>query len=296
MKNTEQAYRSGVMKTLESKSELSEIISQIKCSGKKIGLVPTMGFMHEGHLTLIRESKKKADITVVSIFVNPAQFNEKKDFLNYPKSLIADSEACKKEGADFLFLPTPEEIYPNGIPDLEMKIPHLMKNLCALTRPGHFEGVLLVISNLFHTVQPDIAFFGKKDYQQYLIIKAFVGFCGFKTDVVGLNTIRETDGLAMSSRNARLTKKEREAASLIPRAFRIAKDQVSKGERVPGVIREIMNDIILSSALTKIDYIEILDSQDLSEIEFMRGNILVAIAVHVGDIRLIDNMIFTIPD
>lgn len=284
------------MKIIQSKDELSEIISQIKCSGKKIGFVPTMGYLHEGHLALMRESKKRSDVSVVSIFVNPAQFNDQKDFENYPKNTESDSEKCRNEGIDILFLPEADKFYPGGVPDIEMKIPHLMKNLCAVTRVGHFEGVLIVISNLFHIVQPDFAFFGKKDYQQYLIIKEFARSCGFGTEVSGLDTVREPDGLAMSSRNARLGQKERDSASLIPRAFRIAGDLILKGEKSPGILREIMSDVILSSPLNRIDYIEVLNPENLSGIESIKGDVLVAIAVFVGEIRLIDNMLFKIQE
>lgn len=283
------------MQIIKNKLELNEIIRKLKSQNKTIGFAPTMGYLHEGHVTLFHESKANTDITVTSIFVNPAQFNDPKDFEKYPRNTEADLAKCKEAGVDIVYLPEVEDIYPGGkIPDLNMKIPHLMKSLCATTRPGHFEGVLLVIANLFHTVEPDIAFFGLKDYQQFLIIKEFARVTGFRMQVVGVDTIRESDGLAMSSRNARLSKEDRELASLIPQAFQLSQKYILDNGRDLARIREIFQDIVLQSSRMKIDYVEILNARDLSSLEKLAGEIVIAVAIFCGEVRLIDNIRLTL--
>lgn len=283
------------MQVIKNKNDLNVIIRKLKSEGKTIGFAPTMGFLHEGHITLFYESQANTDITVTSIFVNPAQFNDPKDFEKYPRNTEADLKKCESSGVDIVYLPEVDDIYPNGkIPDLNMKIPHLMKNLCATTRPGHFEGVLLVIANLFHTVEPDIAFFGLKDYQQFLIIREFARYTGYRIQVKGVETIRESDGLAMSSRNVRLSNEDREFASSIPRAFQNSKDYILNGGRDPKKIIEIFREIVLLSSNMKIDYVEVLDSENLQSLEKLEGNILIAVAIFCGEVRLIDNIRLTI--
>lgn len=283
------------MQIIKNKLELNNKIKELKSQNKTIGFAPTMGFLHEGHMTLFQESKANTDITVTSIFVNPAQFNDPKDFEKYPRNTDSDLAKCKEVGVDIVYLPEVEDIYPGGkIPDLNMKIPHLMKNLCATTRPGHFEGVLLVIANLFHAVEPDIAFFGFKDYQQFLIIREFAKATGFQMKVVGVETIRESDGLAMSSRNARLSIEQRQTASLIPRAYRLVKEYISNSGRDPQKLREIFSEVILSSPQMRIDYIEILNANNLSPVEKIQGEVVIAVAIFCGEVRLIDNIRLTV--
>jgi pantoate--beta-alanine ligase len=283
------------MQIIKNKQELNKEIKKLKSNGKKVGFAPTMGFLHEGHTTLFTECKANTDITVTSIFVNPAQFNDIKDYEKYPRNTESDLKKCKEAGVDIVYLPEVEDIYPEGkIPDLTMKIPHLMKNLCATTRPGHFEGVLLVIANLFLSVEPDIAFFGLKDYQQFLIIKEFARATGFNMKVVGVETIRESDGLAMSSRNARLSKEEREAATLIPRAFKLCRDYIFARGRDPKKVRSIFSEVVLTSSKMRIDYIEILNAKDLSPLEELAGEVLIAVAIFCGEVRLIDNIRLTL--
>jgi pantoate--beta-alanine ligase len=283
------------MQIIKNKQELNKEIRQLKVKGKKIGFAPTMGFLHEGHTMLFKECKANTDITVISIFVNPAQFNDIKDYEKYPRNTESDLAKCKEAGVDIVYLPEVEDIYRGGkIPDLTMKIPHLMKNLCATTRPGHFEGVLLVIANLFLSVEPDIAFFGLKDYQQFLIIKEFARATGFNMKVVGVETIRESDGLAMSSRNARLSKEEREAATLIPRAFMLCRDYIFARGRDPKKVRSIFSEVVLTSSKMRIDYIEILNAKDLSPLEELAGEVLIAVAIFCGEVRLIDNIRLTL--
>jgi pantoate--beta-alanine ligase len=283
------------MQIIKNKQELNKEIKKLKSNGKIVGFAPTMGFLHEGHTTLFTECKANTDITVTSIFVNPAQFNDIKDYEKYPRNTESDLAKCKEAGVDIVYLPEVEDIYPEGkIPDLTMKIPHLMKNLCATTRPGHFEGVLLVIANLFLSVEPDIAFFGLKDYQQFLIIKEFARATGFNMKVVGVETIRESDGLAMSSRNARLSKEEREAATLIPRAFKLCRDYIFARGRDPKKVRSIFSEVVLTSSKMRIDYIEILNAKDLSPLEELAGEVLIAVAIFCGEVRLIDNIRLTL--
>lgn len=283
------------MQIIKNKQELNKEIKKLKSNGKIVGFAPTMGFLHEGHTTLFTECKANTDITVTSIFVNPAQFNDIKDYEKYPRNTESDLKKCKEAGVDIVYLPEVEDIYRGGkIPDLTMKIPHLMKNLCATTRPGHFEGVLLVIANLFLSVEPDIAFFGLKDYQQFLIIKEFARATGFNMKVVGVETIRESDGLAMSSRNARLSKEEREAATLIPRAFKLCRDYIFARGRDPKKVRSIFSEVVLTSSKMRIDYIEILNAKDLSPLEELAGEVLIAVAIFCGEVRLIDNIRLTL--
>ncbi len=283
------------MQIIKNKQELNKEIKKLKSNGKIVGFAPTMGFLHEGHTTLFTECKANTDITVTSIFVNPAQFNDIKDYEKYPRNTESDLKKCKEAGVDIVYLPEVEDIYRGGkIPDLTMKIPHLMKNLCATTRPGHFEGVLLVIANLFLSVEPDIAFFGLKDYQQFLIIKEFARATGFNMKVVGVETIRESDGLAMSSRNARLSKEEREAATLIPRAFKLCRDYILARGRDPKKVRSIFSEVVLTSSKMRIDYIEILNAKDLSPLEELAGEVLIAVAIFCGEVRLIDNIRLTL--
>lgn len=275
------------MKVVRKISELREETKK----AKKLGFVPTMGFLHEGHMTLVREARKNSDAVVLSLFVNPAQFNSREDYDNYPRNETGDIELCRKNGVDIVYIPDPDEIYMGGkIPDINIRIPHLMKSLCASTRPGHFEGVLLVIGKLFHTVKPDIVFFGKKDYQQYLIIKEFTEVLNFPIEIRGVETVREKSGLAMSSRNARLSEKGLETATLLFRSMKLAEKLLKQGRADIRELREQIRDVILSSPLTKIDYIELLDPDTLEEKTVPEGKIFIGLAVFVEGVRLIDNM------
>jgi pantoate--beta-alanine ligase len=281
-----------IMLIFYNKSELKEKISEWKQEGQTIGFVPTMGFLHAGHVRLFEESARNNNMTIVSIFVNPAQFNDKKDFENYPKNVEADLEICRVNDVDAVYIPEVSDIYPDQeIPDIQIKIPHLMKNLCATTRPGHFEGVLLVISNLFHIVEPNKAYFGKKDFQQYLIIKEFVKYTNFPIEILVVNTVREEDGLAMSSRNARLSAEERKLASQIPIAFQKVQEYFQTGGKNIQAIKKLFIASAITNEKMKLDYLEILDAKTLAPISEARGIVLVACAVFCGEVRLIDNII-----
>jgi len=274
---------------------LRDSLKKIKLKNQSIGFVPTMGFLHEGHSNLIRESLKENDTTVVSIFVNPLQFNNIKDFEKYPKNEEGDIEILSKLGVNILFLPTTEEVY-GQIEDIkiEMKIPALMKNLCAPSRPGHFEGVIQIVSKLFNYVLPNKVYFGLKDYQQYLIIKELIKNLSFPIEIIGVETVREKSGLALSSRNSRLSKEELEEATLIYRSMKMAEKNSIKKNITIITLKEIIKEILLSSKLIKIDYIEILDPDTLKSKEYVSGKVLIAIAVFIGNVRLIDNIRFEV--
>lgn len=279
-----------VAKTVE---ELQSTILNWKLEKHSIGFVPTMGYLHEGHLELIRSSKNVCSKTVVSIFVNPAQFNDPEDYIKYPIDNEGDLKKCEASGVDLVFLPSREVLYPDQPGKITLTQDDLQRNLCGRTRPGHFEGVMLVVSKLFHLVSPNKAFFGLKDYQQFRIIEDMVALLNFPIEIHGVPTLRESDGLAMSSRNARLSSKERETASLIPRMFALANQLIENGEHHPHTFTEILGDFLLSSASIKIDYIETVDPRSLQLMVDLRSDFLLAIAVFVGKTRLIDNQIIT---
>lgn len=283
------------MQIFHKVKDLKEYLNKSTKSKKSIGFVPTMGYLHEGHISLIQKSKEENSITVVSIFVNPTQFNNSNDFDKYPKNERSDIDLLKKWNVEILFLPNTEEVY-GSIQDIliEIKIPKLMKNLCAPSRPGHFEGVLLVVSKLFHFVLPNKVYFGLKDYQQFLLVKELVKNLSFPIDVIGLETIREKSGLALSSRNSRLTLEEKEEASLIYRSMNMALDYSKKKNATTSLLKELIKEIILSSKSIKIEYIEILDPNTLEEKIELKGKILIGIAVFINEVRLIDNIRFEV--
>jgi pantoate--beta-alanine ligase len=283
------------MLVVRKKQDLQNIIQKQKQLGKKIGFVPTMGYLHEGHLSLMSACKKDSDFLVVSIFVNPLQFNDPKDFEKYPKDEQRDLQLCESIGVDLVYLPELDEIYPEGpLTTVTIKIPHLMNCLCGKSRPGHFEGVLIVLARLFHILQPDIAYFGKKDYQQFLIVREFVKELMFPIEIRGLDTVREKNGLAMSSRNSRLNPKELEAATLLFRSLKIAEEYAQKKNISIEELIEVIRDVLLSSSLIKIDYISILNPETLQPKESLKGKNFIGIAAFVGEVRLIDNHIFEV--
>ena len=258
----------------------------------KIAFVPTMGFLHEGHLGLVREGKKRGDRVVVSIFVNPIQFNEEADLeaylQSYPVSFKRDVEKLKAEGADILFAPQALEIYPEGF-QTSVSLSLLSSGLCGESRPGHFTGVTTVVAKLFNIVRPDIAIFGEKDYQQLALIRQMVDDLNFAIDIVGMPIVREADGLAMSSRNSRLEKKDRAAALSLYKALKKGAEVLRSGERsVDAIVGAAKGELDLSIAL---DYIEVRNPRTLETVETINKEALFAIAAKVGDVRLIDNII-----
>lgn len=276
--------------------ELKKQIGDWKKEGFSIGFCPTMGSLHPGHMDLVEASKKETDKTIVSIFVNPTQFNDPKDFAQYPVKTDDDLRLCEEKGVDLVFLPEVKTMYPETKTPISLSIPELQKHLCGRTRPGHFEGVLQIVSKLFHLTEPNKTFFGLKDYQQFRVISAMVENLNFPLEVIGVPTRREEDGLAMSSRNVRLSTKDRETASLIPRMFALAKKTIQGGERDIRLWKEILRDFLLTGSSLRIDYLEVVDPIDLQPKESLEGEVLLAIAVFVGDVRLIDNQIISIPN
>ncbi len=270
--------------------EMKEAVREIKARAKTVGFVPTMGFLHEGHLSLVRECRKAADATVVSIFVNPLQFGPKEDFKEYPRDLERDARLLEAEGVDFLFYPEASKMYPGGFKTM-VEVPGLQDKLCGRSRPGHFRGVCTVVLKLFHIVQPDIAFFGQKDAQQALIIQRMVKDLDMDIDIRVLPIVRERDGLALSSRNTYLNAKERQAALILRQSLVEAERMFEAGERRAGVILARMRDLISQELLARIDYVAIVDLEELDPVETIDRDVLVALAVYIGKTRLIDNTV-----
>jgi len=260
--------------------------------GQKIGLVPTMGYLHAGHLSLVEAARKSSDRVVVSIFVNPIQFGPKEDFKKYPRDLKRDKKLLKPYRPDVIFIPKVEEIFPNGFSTF-IEVKDLSDKLCGKIRPGHFKGVTTIVLKLFEIVQPDLAFFGEKDFQQQVIIKKMVKDLNLPVKIVALPTVREEDGLALSSRNTYLKPKERQAAPVLYKSLLLAEEMVNCGEKNSQKIMQEMRKLIGSEPLIKIDYISICDPETFKEVKAVKGKTLVALAAYVGKARLIDNLLLT---
>ena len=275
----------------ESVQEVRNVTANWKKRGFSVGLVPTMGYLHPGHISLIERARKENDMVVVSIFVNPIQFGPNEDLDTYPRDMTHDREVCEKAGAELIFAPQPSEMYPSeNFAFVDIK--ELGNGLCGAKRPGHFRGVCTVVSKLFNIVLPDRAYFGEKDAQQLAIIRRMVKDLNFGTEIVSCPIVREPDGLAMSSRNLYLSPEERKAALSLSRSLSAAKELMRKGEKDSVKIREAIVAGISSEPLVKIDYAEIVDSADLSPVEKIEKPVLAAAAVYFGKTRLIDNFTF----
>lgn len=275
------------MKILTTVKEVREYVKSARMAGKTVGLVPTMGYLHEGHASLVKKSVAECDVTIVSIFVNPTQFAPNEDFDAYPRDLEHDVKLLTECGADCVFHPEADEMYFSDatttiVPDV------LSKNLCGKTRPIHFGGVCTVVGKLFNIVTPDKAFFGQKDAQQLAIIKRMVRDLNFPVEVIGCPIIREEDGLAKSSRNTYLNEEERKAALCLSQAVRIGQDMVNSGEKSTRVILDAMIKHIESEPLAKIDYVQAVDGS-MQDVEEAGEDTLFAMAVYIGKTRLIDN-------
>jgi len=276
------------MKIIKDVDVMSEYAEVWRKEGKIIALVPTMGYFHEGHLSLIREARKRGDILVVSIFVNPIQFGPKEDLNSYPRDLERDKTLAKKEGVDVLFVPSEAQMYPSGY-QTYVEVTKLTNHLCGLSRPGHFKGVTTVVAKLFNIVKPHLAFFGLKDYQQYLVVKRMVKDLNFPVKIIGCPIVRESDGLAMSSRNTYLTHEQKTSALCLFRSLKIAQELVDKGERNVKKIIDIISHFIRNHPFTEIDYIKICDPETLEDLDEIKDKALLALAVKIGKARLIDN-------
>ena len=283
-----------MIKVVDKIKEIRRLIKDLKNKGYKIGFVPTMGYFHEGHLALMKKAKRLSDKVVVSIFVNPTQFGPNEDLDKYPRDLKRDIKLAEEVGVDLIFAPDSNEMYEQDF-QTWVTVEKLSKGLCGDFRPGHFKGVATVVTKLFNIVQPDIAIFGQKDYQQLLVIKRLVKDLNMPIEIVGHPIVREKDGLAMSSRNTYLSSKERESALSLYKSLKYAKELIKKGERSPSKIKNEIKNIITSYPLTKIEYIFLGDPHTLNPYsETIKDRILIALAVWVGSTRLIDNIIIEI--
>ncbi|CAH2715766.1 Pantothenate synthetase [Neobacillus rhizosphaerae] len=270
----------------------TEILKQ-KSLGKSIGFVPTMGFLHEGHLTLINKARQANDIVVLSIFVNPLQFGPNEDFSTYPRDFERDSALAESEKVDFLFCPSVEEMYPNE-PSIKVIVQERTDVLCGKSRPGHFDGVVTVVSKLFHIIMPTRAYFGKKDAQQVAVIEGLISDLNFPIELIAVDIVREKDGLAKSSRNVFLLPEERQQAVVLYKSLNAAKAAIDQGERNSSRLMGIIQEMITSESNGKIDYVEILTYPRLMPLEKLEGRIIIALAVKFTTVRLIDNFIVDI--
>jgi pantoate--beta-alanine ligase len=262
--------------------------------GKLIGFVPTMGSLHEGHLSLLRRARQESDITVVSIFVNPIQFGPSEDFERYPRDTKGDLEKLQKEKADVIFMPEMSLMYPHRFLT-HVEVDEISQRLCGALRPNHFRGVATVITKLLNIVKPTKVYFGQKDFQQSVIIKKLVRDLNIDADVVVCPTVRERDGLAMSSRNAYLTEKQRKAATAIYKCLQEASDLIKSGIIDGAVVRGFMQERILKETdISSIDYAGVYDPETMVDVSEIRGDTLLAVALKIGDTRLIDNMLVTV--
>lgn len=279
------------MKVIKKIDELQEILKNFKKEGKSIGLVPTMGFLHKGHASLIKKAVSENDIVVVSDFVNPIQFGPNEDLEAYPRDIDADSKLCEDLGADFIFNPEPSEMYHDKKAFVDIE--GLSDNLCGARRAGHFRGVCTVCTKLFNIVGPDRAYFGQKDAQQLAIIKKLVFDLNIPVEIIPCPIVREDDGLAMSSRNTYLSTKERKAALCLSKSIFEGEKMAKEGFSVKEVLGK-MEEIISAEKLAKIDYISAVDLETIENVDNFNKDTLVAIAVYIGKTRLIDNFIYRV--
>ena len=278
------------MKIVETVEEVRAQVKAWRKEGFSVGLVPTMGFLHEGHKSLIDRAVAENDKVVVSVFVNPMQFGPKEDLASYPRDLDRDAALCEDAGAALIFHPQPSEMYHDDFSSF-VDMSTLTGGLCGKTRPIHFRGVCTVVSKLFNIVVPDKAYFGQKDAQQLAVIRHMVRDLNFGIEIVGCPIIREEDGLAKSSRNTYLNEKERQAALVLSRSLKEGKALMDAGEKDTAKIRKVITDMIEKEPLAKIDYVEVVDWNTLESVDKVDGPVLKAIAVYIGKTRLIDNFI-----
>lgn len=278
------------MEIFKQIAPLQAFLKDLKCQGKSVGLVPTMGALHDGHISLIRASQAHNNITVGSIFVNPIQFNNQNDLLKYPRTLQQDTKLLQSVGCDVLFNPENEEMYPEKT-TLNLDFGKLDKIMEGQFRPGHFSGVALVVSKLFNIVQPDHAYFGQKDWQQFAIIQKLAQELNFKVTLHSVATLRELDGLALSSRNLRLNAEERARANVFYKGLIKAKNELAKGQKLQAVRSEV-RDFVESIPNVRLEYFELADSKNLNLLEYVEESEkpIMCIAGYIGEIRLIDNM------
>ncbi len=257
---------------------------------KSIGFIPTMGGLHEGHLSLIRKGRKDSDVLVVSIFANPTQFGPEEDFESYPRDLNRDIKLVEAEGADVIFAPSVKEIYPDGYSTFVEVEEYLTSTLEGDSRPGHFRGVTTILTKLFNIISPDRTYLGEKDYQQVLVVKKLVNELNLDNQIIVLPIVRENDGLAISSRNSYFNEKEREAATILYKSLKKAQEWTIEGEKDPARIIRKMKELIEKEPLAEIDYITIVGPSSMEKVQSIEGEVLIILAVKIGKVRLIDNM------
>jgi len=278
------------MEIITSVIKMQEVALARRSAGKSIGLVPTMGFLHQGHKSLMFEGRKRSDVLVTSIFVNPTQFGIGEDFEKYPRDLNRDMAIAADAGVDFLFVPTTAEMYPSGY-QTYVNVEKISLPLCGGSRPGHFRGVTTVVAKLFGIIQPSLALFGRKDYQQLAVIRQMKADLNFPVEIVGMPIVREADGIAISSRNAYLSVQERIEALCLKSAIDAVKNDFISGNNSVAVLKQLALRVISTASTATVDYIEFCDSSTLESVETVDGSTLLALAVKIGKTRLIDNSI-----
>lgn len=279
------------MRILTRVDEVRRALADDRAKGRSIGFVPTMGYFHAGHLSLMRAARETCDIVVVSIFVNPTQFAPDEDFGSYPRDVARDKRMAEEVGVDYVFTPTVEEMYrPRHATYVEVEGP-VTGVLCAAGRPGHFRGVATVVAKLFNIVEPDKAFFGQKDAQQAIVIRRMVEDLDMPVEVVVCPIVREADGLAMSSRNVYLSEKERQAALVLVETLKAAEEMIGRGERDAGAVKSAIERLIRAEPLACLEYASVCDTIHLDDVQEMKGEVLIAVAARFGKARLIDNTI-----
>ena len=278
------------MREINNLSELSFFSRQARAHGKRIGFVPTMGALHEGHLSLVAEARKRCEVVVVSIFVNPLQFSPSEDLTKYPRNPGRDKKLLKELGVDVLFRPNADQLFPAGFKTF-VEVEGLSQKMCGRTRPTHFRGVTTIVAKLFSLVMPDVAFFGRKDFQQQVIIRQMTQDLNLPVEIVVLPTVREFDGLALSSRNSYLTPKERQTALILYKALSLAQQLIVGGERDLNRIMYKLRSLIGTEPSVRLDYLAAVDPETLAEVKKLKGQVLFAVAAYLGKTRLIDNII-----
>ena len=282
------------MQIIQTTKEMQDICLRHKQKSQSIGLVPTMGYLHAGHLSLVQKAREEHDILVVSVFVNPTQFGVGEDFEVYPRDLSRDAALLEEAKVDYCFAPSPEEMYPTGYATFVETEGEITHKLCGKSRPTHFKGVTTVVAKLFNICQPDEAYFGQKDAQQVSVIEKMTRELNLPVRVRRMPIVRETDGLALSSRNIYLSPEDRAQALVLSRSLQMAQDRVTAGERDARALAKAVEDMIHTSPLAQIDYVEIVNPEDLTQAEVLTGPTLIALAVKFGSTRLLDNIVLEV--
>jgi pantoate--beta-alanine ligase len=277
------------MKFIRTIKDIKKHLGQIRSRRQRVALVPTMGYLHEGHLSLIREARRLASVVVSSVFVNPTQFSPSEDLDRYPRDLSGDKRKLKHEGVTIMFAPDTAEIYPEGF-QTYVDVTEVTRDYCGATRPGHFRGVTSIVNKMFNIVKPDVAIFGQKDYQQLVAIRQMVRDLSMEVDVVGMPTLREEDGLAMSSRNAYLSPSQRQQATAIFRGLRKAKRLLDSGERDSAELAAVVLDLLREEQDIRVEYVSVCDPETLERIPEVESSAILLVAIRIAETRLIDNI------